>query len=499
MALCACMGLTLAAPAIAKDVPFTGKTITPAAPMTYQQRIQDAAARFRAQQYEGLDREFKTILADPGFPGLAPKQRSGVLMVAAIVAWRAGDSDRARDLFLRSNALDEEAYNSYMLAVIELSEGQGDKSAEYLARAVTLDLAGLKDFHNLLVPEVLRVAKRGSEARYTLMRALHQSQWTQRGLGANNVWFDLAEASVERGDVAFAREVVGRIDGAMSLSKLRADKRFDALLAGMDELMSPAQAAQKRVEKLRALVIAEPDRLECVTQLMGALALLGEWNEILALSDQVQARIKHSSAPPYDDMESMAWVKEYRSDALLATGRTEEALKEMVAATGEQELDQANVSQVLNLGSLYNRLGRADEALAAIKPVGEMSGYGKMVQSQVHLRAALLKNDKTAARKAMRYLREHRSDAEIIYLHGLVASGLLEDAAKEILTQLDDRDTRADTLLSVQQFRELEPEAGEVTFRANWRALVARPEVRTAIERVGRVHTYTIYEGWTTQ
>ena len=57
------------------------------------------------------------------------------------------------------------------------------------------------------------------------------------------------------------------------------------------------------------------------------------------------------------------------------------------------------------------------------------------------------KGDTVAAERALAYLREHRADAETIYVDALVDAGDLDAAARELIAQLasEDDQKRAET------------------------------------------------------
>lgn len=467
----------------------------------YQQRIAETAKRFEQGNFRGANGELKALLADRRFASLADSQRHGLLLMAGFAAMQSDEAGRARDLFLRSTRIQPSAHAWYMLSLLELGEGSGDQAAIYLTRAVQEDPQALDEFHPILVPEAIRESKRGSDARMGLLQALYDANWNQRGLGASNLWFDLVEQRVQRNESAQADGALERIDGAMTLLKLRADRRFDGMMRISEDRPSPELAARKRVERLQNLAREKPRRLEPITELMAALLVLGEWNEVLRLSDEIDHRLKGApaDAPPFDDMDEHLWVQDRRSVALRALGRTDEAVAELAEAARRSDHGQPNVNQVLNLGSLYCELGRPDDALAAIAPVGEMNGYGKLVQASVQLRAAVLKKDGRAVNRALEYLRAHRDDGEGVLLEGLVSSGRLDEAATELIAQLEAVDTRAETLLSLQDLRERDPLPGEVETRANWKALVARADVQAVVNRVGRIESHAIYLGWGNQ
>lgn len=486
---------------LSSAMPVQGATVKSAPPATkpapdpYQQRIVDMVDLYRAGKIKAASREHDAILADRRFEGLGDAQRASLLLVGGAMKVDEKAWEGARELLLRSTRIQPEAPAWYLLALVELTEGDGDLAASYLARGVRMDAKLLDDFQEFLVANVLRKAGHASEARLELMQALYDADWDRFGLGGSGIWFELGELRVQRNELALALGPLRQVDTALPIVQLRVDRRFDAARAELGPLPSPEQLAQQRIKHLRGLVAEQPRRLDVVSELMESLLAVGEWNDIIRLSDEVRSRraAATADAPAYEDEGALPWVMNLRSIALLAAGRVDEALAELITAAATPEYGQQNVSQILNLGVLYTRLGRADEALAAIAPVGEMSGYGKMVQTSVKLRAALLKQDKRGAAQAMDYLLTHRADAQSIYLEGLIVTGQMDEAAAELGRQLDSLETRSRALLSVQKFRLEDPLPGDLPLRASWEVLMARDDVQAAIYKVGRVETFGIY------
>ena len=200
----------------------------------YQQRIQDVAGRFQLSESRRLNRELKPILADRRFDALPDAQRHGLLIMAAAAAAFEDEGERSRSLFLRSIQIKPTGYAWYMLSMLEIEDGQNDQAALYLSRALAESPGELADFPEEIVPEILRASTAGSDAKFGLLQALYEAGWDQRGLGASDTWFKLAEEYLRRGEPTQARGPIERIDGAMALIKLRIDRRFDGVMSELE-------------------------------------------------------------------------------------------------------------------------------------------------------------------------------------------------------------------------------------------------------------------------
>lgn len=466
----------------------------------YWQRISQAMADFEAGRHDQrLYGEFQTIIGDRRFKDLNTASRLGLLALGGRLAMDLGEGARGREWLLRSRDIEPTAYADYLLAFQSLLDKQGDDAAFYLAQALRADAQMLDEFNEQMVPQALRQVEYGSQPRLNLLQTLFDVGWNQRGQGASGTWYSLIEARIQRGQANLAQAPLQRVDAPMTLIKLRSDQRFDGLLSANTMLPTPEAAAAARVALLKEQVLAHPRSLERVQGLARALMVLGQWEQVISMSGDSLARAHNRAAddePPFDDMDQLAILQEIRANALLSVGRVDEAVTEMEQAATLTHRGEANVSQVLDLGLMYCSLDRPDDALKVIAKVGEMSAYGSLVQHTVQLRAALLKQDEAAARRAFDYLRKHRTDGQEMYLDALIYTNRLDEAAKEMIRQLDNLETRGDTLLQLQQLREPPTLPGQVAYEQRWQALKARADVQAAIARVGRVQQYALYPNW---
>jgi hypothetical protein len=88
----------------------------------------------------------------------------------------------------------------------------------------------------------------------------------------------------------------------------------------------------------------------------------------------------------------------------------------------------------------------------------------------------------------MRYLGEHAKDAPAVLRESYLCVGDLDAAAKSLITSLEAKETRAETLLELQDF--LPPKG--VTDTGGPRSCKARDDVKAEVSRVGRIASYPI-------
>lgn len=286
------------------------------------------------------------------------------------------------------------------------------------------------------------------------------------------------------------------IDAPGDIVRLLMDKRFDAVVDRDDPALDPRAAAERRVKNLQAQLRRAPDRLDTVAELQRALMNVGRFQEVITLAEDVQAAIAATPAdkPPYASLERLAWVQNQHASALGALGRFDDEATRLAAASLLEEAGGINVSQTLNLAQLYAGLDRPDDALATAARAGtNMSDFGLMVKAAIEHSAHLAKGDAAAAATSMDYLREHRADAEIIYLGALVEAGDLDAAAATLVAQLASPDERAEALFDLQVLNELPPKPGFRRYEENREKLEGRPDVKAAMDKVGRTIRIDLY------
>jgi hypothetical protein len=288
---------------------------------------------------------------------------------------------------------------------------------------------------------------------------------------------------------------VARTTSSEALVKFRVDRRFDAMLDHDAAELDIAAAAARRVERLRALAAERPRNLEVRMELGAALLATGQHVEVITLANETLAAISAAPAdsPAFDDPDYAVWTLNNRAIAQRRMGRLSDAQADLLRGATMEEYGGANVSQALNLGQFLCQRGRPDQALAAIGNVGEMSGYGRMVQASIEHCIALQLQDTAAARRALAYLRKHREDSHEIWIWALVEADRMDEAASALVTALADPESRDEMLWAIQRYREPEPLPAFVAAQARWRALLARDDVLAAVARVGRIEQQPIF------
>lgn len=437
-----------------------------------------------------------SLIDDMLFVSLTKPQQRLLLSSAALVAWRRDEPVRARDLFRKATDIDgNDPDDWYRLALLELQLGDRARSARYLTAFARRWPNLVDNLDRQFLSDHIYRSEAVSAVRLALLQALFDANWSDRQNGVSDAWRELALSHIANGHLSAAASAIASIDDPLVIAKLRSDKRFDAMAERIAELPSVEEAAARQVDTFRKRVAASPARVDLAMTLGTALLVAGRHDEALAASDATLAAISASKdTASFEHLDEQVWVMNNRAIALRRLGRNEEAVAALDRASRLGEDGAPNVSQVLNLATLYCQLGRPKAALETIARAGSMSGYGRMVQTAVEHCAALQSGDREGIMASRNYLVGHRRDSRGIVLEALLREGRLDDAAEELITQLDEPEGRDDALEFVQEFRRAPELVGSRGLRRNWRKLVARKDVQAAVARVGRMGRHGVYD-----
>jgi tetratricopeptide (TPR) repeat protein len=466
----------------------------------YRQKVASANALMQNEDYAAADRVFATLVDSPQLKSLQDQEARSVLSAAGWSAARNGELPRARALLLRARQIDDNDPDIwYRLALVELDLEHNEAAARAYIELAERWPELLANIDNDPLYLLIRRLGAAPPAKSDLLQTLFDANWDDPENDPSELWYELALFRVESGELDRARAAVKRVTSPRTLVLLRSDKRFDPIVERSTWAFNVEAAAKRAVEVMEAKAARDPQKLEPKVQLTYAMLVAGMNDEVVALVDELTDTIAQAPTedPSFKDVNQQVWLMNNRAIALRRLGRIDEAEADLRRASELTERGTLNVNQALNLSSFYCNLGRPDQALAALETVGDtISGYGRMVENLVRLCAASQKHDEAGAKRSLAYLRAHRQDGQTAYLEGLVRLGREAQAAKHLIGLLESPADRSDALEWIQTYRTSEPLPGDRQARANSDKLLAREDVRTAVERVGRIERYEVNTGY---
>lgn len=441
----------------------------------------------------------ESIIDSKTFNGLAPDVQYRALSTAGEVAAYHGSPRLAYEFLARAIAFPQ-ADSGVWLERLRMAGKLGHDADAVGALAVVMKRWPDRGA-TLNADYVLEIAREAqhlpSDAALALLQALYDAHWKlQSGLEPSSSWRDMALLLLEKDRMAEANDVAGHITDVYVLIAMRADRRFDRVVAAHSAQFDIEAAAEREFQASQAAAERAPTSLEVRLRVIDSLLRLQHYEAALAASDSILSDIRSTNFPDrlfLDYDEERSWFLNLRSDALQRVGRWDDAVAQLSAASLVPEKYGGNVDQLTNLGDLYCTLQRPKDALSAIDSVSaKPSPYGAMQMESVRADAAYQLGDVKQVDRSLHYLRVHRAEAPGAYEAALIAVGQLDRAAHELVAELVNTTERQDALLSIQTFASAPGTPRDIDLAARRRAVIARPEVQAEIGKVGRIESYAV-------
>ena len=505
--LAALAAVALFTPAMGADTPAPNAATVGAAAVATPD-IFDVIERARqallADKYEEAGKALDEALKMPEFEELSESAQFRVFLFSSLAARGREDYLGAHEFIMVATKFPEATADHFLMRaryaswVDAWSDGAaalvtvGKRWPDSLAKADP-------DLISLTAHRMNRDGRHKAE-RLELLSALFDVKYKlEWGLQPDGFWEDLILDALARNDLKRARELNRRVESTSTLTHMRIDRRFDALVTADARSFDLVAAAERQHKRLAKVVSANPRSLGARVQYGYALLELGRFEEVLTLANSVIARVTAANAksPPYDDIaDNLNWIYNHKAAALRALGRWDEAIAVMEAGKNERERGSDNVSQSINLGMHYIDYGRPQDALKALDGIDwahSLSPYGRMQLQHVRYRAFLQLANASEADGVLAYLREHHEDAEETWQNALLEGGDVEGAAALLVSRLHDPEKRGGALEEIQDYKPLPrlPRMQEANER--WQALIARADVTAAINAVGRREQLPLY------
>jgi tetratricopeptide (TPR) repeat protein len=476
-------------------------TATELATTRATQQLADAQQLVVDENWPPALAALRSIIEAKTFSGLSSDFQYRTLSIAGKVAVDHGPPQLAFDYFGRVLAMPQADFDDG-LGRLRAADKLGNKSDSI--SALTLLMQRWPDRAAKLDSDyILAAANKAEHLRsgvaLALLQALYDAHWKLKwDFEPSGVWRDLALLLLEKDRFTAANDVARHVTDAYVLIAMRADRRFDAVVAANPAQFDIETAAEREFQAFEAAAEKTPQSLEVKSWVIYSLLNQQRYEGALAASDSILSDIRSTNYPEklfVDYGAAQAWFLNLRSVALQRVGRWDEAVAQMTEASLLVEKYSGNVDQLTNLGYLYCSLGRPTDALSAIgSVVAGTSPFGAMQIEAVRLDAASQLGDLKQVERSLQFLRAHRADAPSTYELALVDVKQLDRAAHELVTELRDPVERQDALLSVQNFAPTLMTARDQDLDARQRAVIARSDVQAAIHHVGRVETYKLEE-----
>jgi tetratricopeptide (TPR) repeat protein len=467
--------------------------------------IERARQALLADKYADASKAMEEVLQKPAFAELPKSDQFRAFLIAAFAAQGKEDYLGAHEFASIATEFPDATADTWVLRA-RLASWVDDwadagTAITTLARRWPDSLGKINDQTISLVASKMRDDKKLAADRLELLNALFAAHFTHEWASEPaDLWRDLVLDAMQRKDLARAREVLKRVTSPSTLVQMRVDRRYDQLVHAEPKAFDIAAAAAADSKRWRKIMDSNPRKLSPVVQYMYALLTVGGYQEAITLADRVLAKNAKSSKdkPEFEDAaEQINWIYDLKSQALRGLGKWDQALVMQESARQQRDNSTDKVSQAINLGFTYTRLGRPEDALKALDGIDwahSLSGYGRMQLQDVRLRAYLQLGNREQAEQVFAYMRENRNDAPDTWQDAMLDWGDVDGAAAQYIERLHDPDDRPAALYSAQTFSERPLLPQEIAERKRWQALLARADVAATINEVGRREKHPIYD-----
>jgi hypothetical protein len=474
--------------------------VTGAALDTERQRGDEADKALQDKNWPQAQIAFKAYIGGAGFGRLAANVQYQALRSAAFVGLYHGDKEAGYRYFVRAVAMpqaDAQAWSEFLKVAVLLKHNAD------AARALVVIQQRYPESLSMMDDSVLGGAVQALETlpptlQFSSLLALYDAHFTYKwGQEANGTWRSLTLRLLEHNRPNEAIEVASHINDAVVLMTMRVDRRFDTVTTATPAHFDIDAAAREQLRIVQDLSDQYPEILELKLEVVSALRHLRRYGAMLAATDELMSEIEATNYPQrlFKDTRYVDWYRwllNFRSVALERLGRSDEAVAQLQAASRLTERGAKNVTQVLNLGELYCRLNRPKDALAAIAEVGSMTPHGRMQLESVRFEAAVQLNDAAQIEQSLGFMNSHVADGPEFLLSSWLITGDFDLAAKSFIVRLFDPEQRYGALRSVQDYSPIPESDWEKRFDAQWRVFMARPDVQAAINKVGRAESFRL-------
>ncbi len=295
----------------------------------------------------------------------------------------------------------------------------------------------------------------------------------------------------ELGDRATAERLLNRLTLPVAIAAVRADRRFDAVVAANPRQFDVDRASQREVSRLRRALW-----LECCKPRLGAPSAALSLSEALYIAGDDAGALAAAERARGKDQDQGGF-----EDSAIAMSRL--ALRRGAVDTAERHLQdffyvRPTPALAQAMAELMVATGRGGSALAVLAPITEhnlnrinMDQRIKVLSLEVC--AAVQTGDQLKPLSALAYIDAHASAGLSDAIDAHLCTGDVQGAATLVVRMLEDPRRRHSALLDLQDWR-------QPVYRTAWRrqmddrrqALRARPEVEDIVRRVGRINAYDL-------
>jgi tetratricopeptide (TPR) repeat protein len=479
--------------ASASTVKATSAELRPAPATTVNAKalavIDQALQRTQAQDAKGVLALLEPLVDSESFKALPPLEQGRAYYMLGLAAWLTDQPQKAHRASGHASVLAGASGWDWLL---RLESAEADKDQDdavyalemlvqyYPDRLADVDTQTLARLYN----DALKLP-RGEVRQMAVMNALLSANWTPEDplTDWSTPWAVHAARLLDRQDSERAALAAKRVRDPGLLMGMRADNRFADLVRQDPATFDIRAAYAREVELARSRMSSPPTRSDAIS-IGWPLLAMDRHAEALAIAQEVLAREARAGTA-----RTRLWgALELRARALRGLGRLDEAAQAWRETTVGLDDDFMRTSAVAELARHLVDLDQPREALTILDTVdiAQPSMAERVEATRVCAHAQL--GETAAMNAALARLEATEPEATAFYQLALTCAGDLDMLADILIQRLRDPESRVYALADVQDHPKAPRQtAYQRTADARREALLARPDVRAAIARVGKV------------
>lgn len=300
------------------------------------------------------------------------------------------------------------------------------------------------------------------------------------------------ETLIASGKADEAAGLLDRIDQPEMLTSMATERQYAVLWPMIEDRLGPKSATMADSFARDRLVFYanNPDAPAALRDATNAMLILGRYSEVVEMTDNVAVQ----NGMTHEALQTLM----YRARALTTLKRGDEARKLLssVAALDPQRTPDAS-SMIISFAEFLDDNGREQEALAFTREAqarasAVLSDFGQrwLDRTEVCALSALGKMaEANAAIDRMKLVSAHNQAATI---EAMLCAKRDAEAAKIAVKAFDDKDMTSNLIAQFQPSDSTwAPTPSRL--RSLWLAFLARPDVKAAFERKGRILPRTLW------
>ena len=330
--------------------------------------------------------------------------------------------------------------------------------------------------------------QRAFDARGRMMVALAKADWLPADMPdlRVSVTQGAIDSLVDQGRADEAANLLERVDEPEQLTAMAIERRYSVLWPSIEDMLGTnGKPLVDRYAKSKLDLYSDnPDAPGALRDAAAAMLLLGRYDDVVQMTSDVV---------PHDGMDrDSVRTALIRARALLALKRTDDALKLM---TGFAALNLAKTPEaaatLVTYAEMLDEAGREEQALTAARAINATAGqfltdYGKRWVDRTEVCALGALGRTAEANAAMAKLLAAVQQNQPATIEALLCLKRDAEAEKLLIKAIDDKDVASNIVVQFQPAAS-QWAAAPSRLRLLWQAFLARPAVKAAFERKGRL------------